>query len=198
MCNLNFVLLSISNSRTVDESLPKVLLDSIQTNLNMCGAIILTAIVNPLILIPLSLMVILFWFVRGVYLKTSKSLKRLESVSKSIFNLKKKCNKYFKERAADDTMHHFFLIPGRSPMFTHLSVTLDGLSTIRAFKAEDILIEEFDNHQDTHTACWYAFISTSCAFGFALDAMCFVLVFIVIFSFLLIDTGKPILNLMNL
>lgn len=86
MCNLNFVLLSISNSRTVDESLPKVLLDSIQTNLNMCGAIILTAIVNPLILIPLSLMVILFWFVRGVYLKTSKSLKRLESVSKSIFN----------------------------------------------------------------------------------------------------------------
>lgn len=90
MCNLNFVLLSISNSRTVDESLPKVLLDSIQTNLNMCGAIILTAIVNPLILIPLSLMVILFWFVRGVYLKTSKSLKRLESVSKSIFNKKKK------------------------------------------------------------------------------------------------------------
>lgn len=82
-------------------------------------------------------------------------------------------------------------------MFTHLSVTLDGLSTIRAFKAEDILIEEFDNHQDTHTACWYAFISTSCAFGFTLDAMCFVLVFFVIFSFLLIDTGKLESNFVN-
>lgn len=70
-----------------------------------------------------------------------------------------------------------------------MSVSLDGLSTIRAFNAEKILIEEFDNHADTHAACWYAFISTSCAFGFALDAMCFILVFIVIFSFLLINTG---------
>lgn len=75
-------------------------------------------------------------------------------------------------------------------MFTHLSVTLDGLSTIRAFNAENILIEEFDSHQDQHTACWFAFISGSCAFGFALDAMCFFFVCIVIFSFLLIDTGK--------
>lgn len=79
-------------------------------------------------------------------------------------------------------------------MFTHLTVTLDGLSTIRAFNAEQILIEEFDNHQDTHSACWYAFISTSCAFGFALDAMCFILVFIVIFTFLLIETGTDAID----
>lgn len=125
----------------------------------MCGAIILTAFVNPVVLIPLSMIMILFWLVRGVYLKTSKSLKRLESIS-------------------------------RSPLFTHMSVSLDGLSTIRAFNAEQTLITEFDNHQDTHTAGWYAYISTSCAFGFALDAMYFVLVFIVIFSFLLFDTGK--------
>lgn len=65
----------------MDESLPKVLLDSIQTNLNMFGAIILTAYVNPIVLIPLALLSGLFWFVRGVYLRTSKSLKRLESIS---------------------------------------------------------------------------------------------------------------------
>ncbi|XP_031635712.1 multidrug resistance-associated protein 4-like [Contarinia nasturtii] len=143
---------------TVDESLPKVFLDSIQTNLNMCGAIILTAFVIPVVLIPLSVIAIVFWIIRGVYLKTSKSLKRLESIS-------------------------------RSPLYTHMSVSLEGLSTIRAFSAEKILIDEFDRHQDSHTSLWFAFISTSCAFGFALDAMCFVLVFIVIFSFLLFDTG---------
>lgn len=71
-------------SSAVDEGLPKVLLDSIQTNLNMCGAIILTAFVNPIVLIPLSILSGMFWFVRRVYLKTSKSLKRLESVSKLI------------------------------------------------------------------------------------------------------------------
>lgn len=69
-------------SSSVDENLPKVLLDSIQTNLNMCGAILLTAYVNPIVLIPLALLSVLFWFVRGVYLNTSKSLKRLESISK--------------------------------------------------------------------------------------------------------------------
>lgn len=82
------------------------------------------------------------------------------------------------------------LFSARSPVYTHLNVSLDGLSTIRAFNAEQILIEEFDNHQDTHTACWFSFISASCAFGFALDILCFVLVFVVIFSFLLLDTGN--------
>lgn len=65
----------------MDESLPKVLLDSIQTNLNMFGAIILTAFVSPIVLLPLSIIAVVFWFIRGVYLKTSKSLKRLESTS---------------------------------------------------------------------------------------------------------------------
>lgn len=163
-----------------------MLLDSIQTNLNMCGAIILTAFVNPIVLIPLTLLSIMFWFVRSVYLKTSKSLKRLESVSKLIERSHRLfgCSCPFSQ---NPTKPYF---ADRSPIYTHLSVSLAGLSTIRAFNAENILIEEFDNHQDTHAACWYAFISTSCAFGFALDAMCFILVFIVIFSFLLLHAGK--------
>lgn len=77
----------------------------------------------------------------------------------------------------------------KSPVFTHLSVTMDGLATIRANNAENLLIKEFDNHQDVHTACWFMFISTSSAFGFSLDIMCFIFVFLVTFSFLLIDTG---------
>lgn len=90
------------------------------------------------------------------------------------------------------TLLNFFDSSGRSPVFTHLSVSLDGLSTIRAFGAEDILVREFDNQQDTHTACWYMFISTSSAFGFILDILCFVFVFVVTFSFLLLDTGLTI------
>lgn len=82
---------------------------------------------------------------------------------------------------------HFNLI-GRSPVFTHLSVSLDGLSTIRAFGAQEILKEEFDTQQDTHTACWYMFIATSSAFGFSLDILCFIFVLIVTFSFLLLDS----------
>lgn len=61
-------------------------------------------------------------------------------------------------------------------MFTHLGATLNGLSTIRAYKAEKILKAEFDAHQDTHSACWFMFISTGSAFGLSLDIMCLIFI----------------------
>lgn len=66
---------------SVDELLPRVLLDAIQTNLNMSGAIILTAIVNPMFLIPFSVVTILFLLARNIYVQTSKNIKRLEGIS---------------------------------------------------------------------------------------------------------------------
>lgn len=165
----------------IDEMLPRVLLDAIQTNLNMTGAIILTAVVNPIALLPIVCIGFVFAAARHIYLRTSKNIKRLEGISEP------NNHTHFVIRMLDAFN---VLLAGRSPVFTHLSVSLDGLSTIRAFGAEEILIREFDNQQDTHTSCWYMFISTSSAFGFTLDIMCFVFVFVVIFSFLLINTGK--------
>lgn len=74
-------------------------------------------------------------------------------------------------------------------MFTHLSATLTGLSTVRAYNAENILRDEFDLHQDTHSACWYMFISTSSAFGFSLDILCYIFVFSIIFYYMVLDTS---------
>lgn len=66
----------------VDEFLPKAFLDSAQVILNMGGAIVVTAIVNPLFLVPLIVLALVFLFIRKIYLKTSKNIKRLESISK--------------------------------------------------------------------------------------------------------------------
>lgn len=64
-----------------DEILPKALLDSGQIILNMLGAIIVTSTVQPVFLIPVFLLGIAFLFIRKVYLKTSKNIKRLEGIS---------------------------------------------------------------------------------------------------------------------
>lgn len=66
---------------------------------------------------------------------------------------------------------------------------MNGLATIRAYNAEKILTQEFDSHQDTHTACWFMFISTTSALGFALDVLCFVFIACIIYMFMLFDTG---------
>lgn len=81
----------------------------------------------------------------------------------------------------------FFVLVARSPVFTHLAATLNGLPTIRAFNAQAELTNEFDLQQDTHTAAWYMFITTSTAFGFVLDLMNVTFFSCVVLYFLFFD-----------
>ncbi|XP_047107045.1 ATP-binding cassette sub-family C member 4-like [Schistocerca piceifrons] len=75
----------------------------------------------------------------------------------------------------------------KSPVFTHLLATLQGLTTIRAYGAESILREEFDKHQDLHTSAWYMFLTTSQTFGFTLDIMSTIYMAFISFSFLFLE-----------
>lgn len=75
-------------------------------------------------------------------------------------------------------------------MFSHLSASLQGLSTIRAFDAQETLQKEFDSHQDLNTSAYYLFIGCTRSFAFWLDINCLVYVAFVILSFLFIGTGK--------
>lgn len=69
-------------SGSTDEFLPKAILDATQVILSMVGSIIVTSIVNPIFLIPIGVMGVIFIFVRKVFLKTSKNIKRLEGSGK--------------------------------------------------------------------------------------------------------------------
>lgn len=140
----------------IDELLPKAILDAGQICMMMVGSLTVSCIINPLFLIPIVFLGTVFYWIRKVFLKTSKNIKRMEGIT-------------------------------RSPVFTHLNATLNGLSTIRAYCAQDILKKEFDKLQDVHTSTVYMYVTASTAFGFSLDVFCFIFISVVTFSFLLLE-----------
>lgn len=62
------------------------MLDATQVILSMVGSVVVAATVNPYFLIPVVVMGIMFIYVRKVYLKTSKNIKRLEGVGENEIN----------------------------------------------------------------------------------------------------------------
>ncbi|XP_044598198.1 probable multidrug resistance-associated protein lethal(2)03659 [Cotesia glomerata] len=143
----------------IDELLPMAMIDCIQITLSLVGIIVVICVTNVWLIFPTFLICATFYGLRVVYVSTSRSVKRLEGIT-------------------------------RSPVFSHLSATLQGLSTIRSFNAEEILIKEFDNHQDLHSSAWYIYIASSRAFGFWLDLVCLVYIICVTMSFLLLSDDK--------
>ncbi|XP_030838231.1 multidrug resistance-associated protein 4 isoform X2 [Strongylocentrotus purpuratus] len=75
----------------------------------------------------------------------------------------------------------------RSPVFSHLSASLQGLVTIRAFKVQEDFTKQFDLHQNTHTRTWFLFISSTCWFGIVLDWMAITFLAIVAFSCIILS-----------
>ena len=43
----------------------------------------------------------------------------------------------------------------RSPIFNHLATTFNGLSSVRAYRAQERFEAQFDIHLDQHSATWY-------------------------------------------
>ncbi|KAL3283206.1 hypothetical protein HHI36_006355 [Cryptolaemus montrouzieri] len=142
----------------VDEHIPMVLLEVILIGCFVFGIFLLSAIVEPWLSIPIILLFVGMYLFRRVYINTSRSLKRLESVA-------------------------------RSPILAHMTTSLEGLATIRAFNMEKDLIEEFDRLQDVHSSSWYLYLASSRCFGFWLDICCFTFVAVAVYFMLFMSSG---------
>nr|XP_057938958.1 ATP-binding cassette sub-family C member 4-like isoform X2 [Doryrhamphus excisus] len=70
----------------------------------------------------------------------------------------------------------------RSPVFSHLSSSLQGLSTIRAFKVQERFQKMFDDYQDLHSEAWFLFLTTSRWLAVRLDGICSIFVAITAFG----------------
>lgn len=78
----------------------------------------------------------------------------------------------------------------KSPIFTHLSSSLVGLTTLRAHKGENIFQRIFDECQDVHSSAWCTFLGTSHWFGIWLDWIVVVYIACATFTCLALRDGK--------
>ena len=97
----------------IDEVLPKTLLMSIQLTLLLVTSVVVPAVTNPWLLFAVVPVSVIAAIISRYYLKTSRELKRLESVC-------------------------------RSPVFSHISETLDGLETIRTRGRQRDFLDRFN------------------------------------------------------
>lgn len=145
-------------------SLPFSCSYALQVFLQIIGVIAVASSVIPWILIPVLPLLICFLFLRRYFLRTSRDVKRIESTSKHL----QMSNLRIILSSVMFLQSIFVVCPvrlvvlmlmtvcicvptARSPVFSHLSSSLQGLWTIRAFKAEERFQQTFDAHQDLHT-----------------------------------------------
>lgn len=70
---------------------------------------------------------------------------------------------------------------------SHVNATINGLSTIRATKSENVLIEEFNALQDRNTSTCFIFKAATRAIAFWMEWICAIYMTIVIIIFLFFD-----------
>ena len=90
------------------------------------------------------------------------------------------------------TLEYASWFTARSPAFSHLSATLQGLHTIRAFGSQAKFLEDFDRHQDINTAARFLFLATGRWFTVRLDLLCALFVTSVSFGSVFAAESKSI------
>ena len=75
-----------------------------------------------------------------------------------------------------------YSLAARSPLYSHISSTIQGLSTIRSYKEEEKFRHNFHSYQDEHTKGWYIYITTSRWFGMRIDLISATFLAFVVFS----------------
>ncbi|KAH1021181.1 hypothetical protein HUJ04_010728 [Dendroctonus ponderosae] len=143
----------------IDEHLPHTINHFTRIVLSVGGVVGLVSSINWRFLIPAGVLVVLMIFLQRFYIPAARSLKRLESAT-------------------------------RSPLIGHLNATMEGVTTIRAFKAQALLVEEFDRHQDLYTSAHYMTFCIQRAFAFFMEVVSSSFIAVILAKILFFNSGE--------
>ncbi|XP_060647055.1 ATP-binding cassette sub-family C member 4-like [Drosophila nasuta] len=138
---------------TMDEWLPRNMLEFVQHGLVIAGILAVILVVNPVLFPAVIIVAIIDLLVLKLYMRPSQDLKRMEGIC-------------------------------RSPVYSHLTSTLSGISIIRSRQMQPVAAKEFDALQDVHSSVWQLAEATNTALGLWIDAINCLFLTAVTFSFI--------------
>ncbi|KAG5331515.1 MRP4 protein, partial [Acromyrmex charruanus] len=147
----------------MDELLPKVMLEALQGCCVVCGIMIMEAIINQWMLIFITIVIVLFFFMTKFCLKTIQSVKRLEGVTKS------------------PMLSHVNATLNGLPTIRSSGVGI-----------EKMMQKQFDMLQDRHSGTWYLFLTCSTAFGVFTDLIICLFLACLCFSLILVNENGTV------
>jgi ATP-binding cassette subfamily C (CFTR/MRP) protein 4 len=159
----------------VDEFIPVTLSEVIRIILTISGAIILILIFNYWMVLPTVVLLFVFYILFVLFQPSVRYAKRIEGISKHV---------------VFERWYHFDInVLGRSPIFTHVCASVQGLEVIRSFKAETHLRQEFDKLENGHSSAWYFHKAFVYSQAFWTDFACSFYTFIIMFYLLFFKNG---------
>lgn len=119
-------------------------------------------------------MVIVCWPLRSVYVKTGRDIKRLDATSE------------FRVPTSNNVLIGpiHFEISAQSPLYSHITTTFEGLTTLRAFRLEKKFEDQNMRYMSDAVSCRFLTLITTQAIGFAMDV--FALVYVCAITILLV------------
>ena len=67
------------------------------------------------------------------------------------------------------TVHNLLYALVCNPLHSHISASLQGLTTIRVFRKESSFVDQFHHYQNEHSKGWYLYVATSRWFSMRID-----------------------------
>ena len=130
------------------------------------ATVVLACVANYWLIIPSVIILTMLLALRHYFLRASRNIQRLEAIGRVYECI---------------TCIPYCVIAARSPLYSHISATIQGLLTIRTYKEENNFIKKLHIYLNEHSKSWHAKISTSRWFGLRLDIIGLVFVTAVLF-----------------